>query len=46
MLIYQLDAEPTYDIYVLRSFAEYLWLWLEDAAMEYGREGEGLRTAL
>ena len=27
---------PTYDIYVLRSFAEYLWLWLEDAAQEYG----------
>lgn len=24
------------DIYVLRSFAEYLWSWLEDAAREYG----------
>ena len=27
---------PAYDLYVLNSFAEYLWLWLEDAAREYG----------
>lgn len=27
---------PAYDIYVLNSFSEYLWLWLEDAAREYG----------
>ena len=27
---------PTYDLYVLRSFADYLWRWLEDAAGEYG----------
>ena len=25
-----------YDIIVLRSFAEYVWTWLEDAAREYG----------
>ena len=25
-----------YDIIVLRSFAEYVWVWLEDAASEYG----------
>ncbi|MDX1575384.1 MAG: sarcosine oxidase subunit gamma family protein [Kiloniellales bacterium] len=30
------DAGPAYDVYVLNSFAEYLWLWLEDAAQEYG----------
>ena len=36
VLIHQVDDEPAYDIYVLRSFAEYLWLWLEDAAKEYG----------
>lgn len=29
-------GEPVYDIYVLRSFADYLWRWLEDAAQEYG----------
>ncbi len=27
---------PIFDIYVARSFAEYLWLWLEDAGAEYG----------
>lgn len=27
---------PSYDLYVLRSFADYLWRWLEDAAGEYG----------
>ena len=33
----QAGAEgPVFDIYVLRSFAEYLWAWLEDAAQEYG----------
>jgi sarcosine oxidase subunit gamma len=30
------EDEPAYDLYVLNSFAEYLWLWLEDAAQEYG----------
>ena len=32
--LFQTD-EDTYRIYVRRSFAEYLWLWLEDAAAEY-----------
>jgi sarcosine oxidase subunit gamma len=36
VLIHQVDDEPAYHVYVLRSFAEYLWLWLEDAAGEYG----------
>ena len=26
----------SFDIYVARSFADYLWTWLEDAAGEYG----------
>jgi len=30
------DSGPAYDLYVLNSFSEYLWLWLEDAAREYG----------
>ena len=29
-------AASEYEIYVRRSFAEYLWTWLEDAAAEYG----------
>lgn len=36
VLIHQTVAEPVYDIYVDRSFAQYLWTWLEDAAAEYG----------
>jgi sarcosine oxidase subunit gamma len=31
----QLD-EITYQIFARRSFAEYLWTWLEDAGIEYG----------
>ncbi len=27
---------PSFEIYVTRSFADYLWSWLEDAAQEYG----------
>ena len=36
VLLHQTDETPSYDLYVHRSFAEYLWLWLEDAAAEYG----------
>ena len=27
---------PVFDVYVVRSFAEYTWLWLESAGREYG----------
>ena len=36
VILHQTSDEPTYDIYVERSFASYLWDWLEDAALEYG----------
>ena len=36
VLIYCLEDGAGYDLYVLRSFAEYLWHWLADAAREYG----------
>lgn len=36
MLLHQLDESPAYDIYVHRSFADYAWRWLENAAKEYG----------
>ncbi len=36
ILVRQVDAEPTFEIVVRRSFADYLWLWLQDAAAEYG----------
>ena len=36
VLLHQADDTPAYDLYVPRSFARYLWAWLEDAAAEYG----------
>ena len=36
VLLHQTDDAPAYDLYVQRSFARYLWSWLEDAAGEYG----------
>lgn len=36
MLLHQTGDTPDYDVYVHRSFADYLWRWLEDAAAEYG----------
>jgi sarcosine oxidase subunit gamma len=34
--LHQVNDTPAYDLYVRRSFADYLWRWLEDAAREYG----------
>ena len=36
VVLHQVSDEPAFDLYVLRSFADYLWAWLEDAAGEYG----------
>jgi sarcosine oxidase subunit gamma len=36
ILLYQVDDRPTFHLTVLRSYAEYVWRWLEDAAEEYG----------
>ena len=36
LTILQCRERETIDIHVLRSFAEYLWIWFEDAAREYG----------
>jgi sarcosine oxidase, subunit gamma len=37
MILHQLDSEeqPTFEIYIANSFADYLWTWLERAAAEY-----------
>ena len=32
VLVHRIDEAPSFDLYVDRSFAEYLWRWLEDAA--------------
>lgn len=40
VVIHLLDDDPvrgpSFDVYVARSFAHYLWTWLEDAGREYG----------
>jgi len=36
VIIHQIDDAPCYEVYVHRSFADYFWHWLEDAANEYG----------
>lgn len=34
VIIHQVEADG-FDLHVRRSFAEYLWLWLEDSGLEY-----------
>jgi len=41
VILHQTDAAPSYEVYVHRSFADYLWTWLEDAAAEYGMTVRG-----
>lgn len=36
ILLHQIDDAPTFELIARRSFADYLWLWLEDASAEYG----------
>ncbi len=36
ILLRQVDRQPSFEIIVRRSYADYLWSWLEDAAAEYG----------
>ncbi len=36
VVIRYVDDQPTLELMVRRSFADYLWVWLEDAALEYG----------
>ena len=43
VILHRTAEAPAYDIYVARSFAEYLWAWLEDAAAEYGVGTVGIR---
>jgi sarcosine oxidase subunit gamma len=40
-ILHQIDDRPAYDLYVSRSFAEYLWMWLADAITEYGGRALG-----
>ncbi len=40
-----LTEDEAFDVYVARSFAQYLWTWLEDAGLEYGLQVEASATA-
>jgi len=35
VILHKVLDDPLFEVYVHRSFAEYLWLWLEDATGEY-----------
>lgn len=39
-IIHQVDDTPTYDLVVRRSFADYLWRWLAQAAANAGFEAQ------
>jgi methylglutamate dehydrogenase subunit D len=34
--IWQVDAQPTYDLVVPTSYAAYVWHWIVDAAAQFG----------
>jgi len=36
MILHMTSNEPSFEVYVHRSFADYAWRWLEDAGLEYG----------
>lgn len=36
VILLEIDQAPVYELYVHRSYAGYLWQWLEDAGLEYG----------
>jgi len=38
ILIGQIENQPNFELIFRRSFADYLWTWLEGAATEYGLE--------
>ncbi len=39
VMLHRASDEPIFDIYCERSYAEYLWLWLQDAMVEFNRSG-------
>jgi sarcosine oxidase, subunit gamma len=36
VILRQVDDRPTFEVYILKSFADYLFTWLERAGAEYG----------
>jgi len=38
LLLRQVDRAPSFELIVRRSFSDYVWAWLDDAAAEFGLE--------
>ncbi len=36
VLVHQVDEIPTFDLYVMRSYAHWLWHFLTEAGKEFG----------
>ena len=36
VVLHQTDNRPTYEIYILKSFADYLWRWIDLVAEDFG----------
>jgi sarcosine oxidase, subunit gamma len=36
IVLHQLDNQPSYEIYILKSFADYLWRWIGLVAEDFG----------
>jgi sarcosine oxidase subunit gamma len=36
IVLRQIDNQPTYEIYILKSFADYLWRWIGLVAADFG----------
>lgn len=36
VLLHQIDDQPSYEIYVWNSFADYCWRWLEKVSAQFG----------
>ncbi len=35
VLLHLTDDAPTFEVYVLKSFSDYLWRWLEKVAVDF-----------
>jgi sarcosine oxidase subunit gamma len=36
IVLHQIDSQPSYEIYILKSFADYLWRWIGLVAEDFG----------
>ena len=36
IVLHQIDNQPSYEIYILKSFSDYLWRWIDLVAEDFG----------